>query len=102
MARDGSSGGVIRMAVITPEGVERKFFAGEDIPRWVAPPPSLLPFSSDGERRLTPTTSCSGSGRARRSLRTRSRAPMLLASGHEVGKRATECTRRQDANGYLS
>lgn len=39
MARDGSSGGVIRMAVITPEGVERKFFAGEDIPRWVAPPP---------------------------------------------------------------
>ncbi|KAL7413693.1 20S proteasome subunit [Mrakia frigida] len=32
MARDGSSGGVIRMAVITPGGVERKFFAGADIP----------------------------------------------------------------------
>lgn len=41
MSRDGSSGGVIRMAVITPEGVERKFYAGDDIPRCV--PPFLLP-----------------------------------------------------------
>jgi hypothetical protein len=35
MSRDGSSGGVIRMAVITKEGVERKFYAGDDIPRCV-------------------------------------------------------------------
>jgi hypothetical protein len=42
MARDGSSGGVIRMAVITPGGVERKFFAGADIPRSAAARASLL------------------------------------------------------------
>lgn len=32
MARDGSSGGVIRLAVITESGIERKLFAGKDIP----------------------------------------------------------------------
>lgn len=32
MARDGSSGGVVRMVVITPEGVERKFFSGAQLP----------------------------------------------------------------------
>ena len=32
MARDGSSGGVIRMAVITEKDVERLFFADKDIP----------------------------------------------------------------------
>lgn len=34
MSRDGSSGGVIRMAVIKKDGVERKFFAGDDIPKF--------------------------------------------------------------------
>ncbi|KAI9594761.1 proteasome subunit beta type-6 [Syncephalis fuscata] len=33
MARDGSSGGVIRLAIITEEGVERLFVAGNDLPR---------------------------------------------------------------------
>ena len=32
MARDGSSGGVIRLAVITESGIERKLFAGKNIP----------------------------------------------------------------------
>ncbi|KXN69491.1 20S proteasome subunit [Conidiobolus coronatus NRRL 28638] len=32
MARDGSSGGVIRMAVITEEGVERLFVPGDSLP----------------------------------------------------------------------
>jgi 20S proteasome subunit beta 1 len=32
MARDGSSGGVIRMAVITKDGVERLFVAGNELP----------------------------------------------------------------------
>ncbi|KAI8058548.1 proteasome subunit beta type-6 [Syncephalis plumigaleata] len=33
MARDGSSGGVIRLAIITKEGVERLFIAGNDLPQ---------------------------------------------------------------------
>ena len=32
MARDGSSGGVIRMVVITEDGVERKFISGDKLP----------------------------------------------------------------------
>jgi 20S proteasome subunit beta 1 len=32
MSRDGSSGGVIRMAVITEEGVERLFVPGNELP----------------------------------------------------------------------
>jgi len=32
MSRDGSSGGVIRLAIITKDGVERKFIAGDDLP----------------------------------------------------------------------
>jgi 20S proteasome subunit beta 1 len=32
MSRDGSSGGVIRMAVITEEGVERMFVPGDELP----------------------------------------------------------------------
>jgi len=32
MSRDGSSGGVIRMAVITEDGVERLFVPGNDLP----------------------------------------------------------------------
>jgi hypothetical protein len=32
MARDGSSGGVIRMAVITEKGVERLFVPGDQLP----------------------------------------------------------------------
>jgi len=34
MNRDGSSGGVIRLAVINKEGVERKVFLGDEIPRF--------------------------------------------------------------------
>lgn len=33
MARDGSSGGTIRMAVITKEGVERIFIPGDQLPK---------------------------------------------------------------------
>lgn len=33
MERDGSSGGVIRMAVINEEGIERHFYADKDIPK---------------------------------------------------------------------
>ena len=32
MSRDGSSGGVIRLAVITKDGVERKFVPGDQLP----------------------------------------------------------------------
>ena len=32
MARDGSSGGVIRLAVIDESGVERKFIPGNKLP----------------------------------------------------------------------
>ena len=32
ISRDGSSGGVIRMATIDESGVERKVFTGSDIP----------------------------------------------------------------------
>jgi len=36
MSRDGSSGGVIRIAVITEDGVERLFVPGNELPRfWV-------------------------------------------------------------------
>ncbi|PFH52528.1 hypothetical protein AMATHDRAFT_1935 [Amanita thiersii Skay4041] len=34
MSRDGSSGGVIRMCVITEEGVERLFVPGDQLPRF--------------------------------------------------------------------
>ena len=32
MSRDGSSGGVIRMAAITSDGLERKVLAGNELP----------------------------------------------------------------------
>ena len=32
MARDGSSGGVIRLAVITESGIEKKLISGKNIP----------------------------------------------------------------------
>eukprot|EP00940_MAST-03C_sp_MAST-3C-sp2_P002101 g2101.t1 len=38
MARDGSSGGVIRMVVITKDGVERKFVPGDKLPYMVSYP----------------------------------------------------------------
>ena len=34
MSRDGSSGGVIRLAVITKDGVERIFTPGNALPRF--------------------------------------------------------------------
>jgi len=33
MARDGSSGGVVRIGVITKDGIERHVFAGNDLPQ---------------------------------------------------------------------
>ena len=33
MSRDGSSGGVIRMCVITEDGVERLFVPGNELPK---------------------------------------------------------------------
>ncbi|KAF8842225.1 20S proteasome subunit [Paxillus ammoniavirescens] len=49
MSRDGSSGGVIRMCVITEEGVERLFVAGDQLPKFwegkeVLPMPSAKGF----------------------------------------------------------
>lgn len=32
ITRDGSSGGVIRVATITADGVERRMFSGDEIP----------------------------------------------------------------------
>lgn len=32
MARDGSSGGIIRLAIIDESGVERKFIPGDKLP----------------------------------------------------------------------
>lgn len=34
ISRDGSSGGVIRIAVIQEEGVERLLYTGKDIPKF--------------------------------------------------------------------
>ena len=34
MSRDGSSGGTIRMCVITEDGVERLFVPGDKLPRF--------------------------------------------------------------------
>ena len=34
MSRDGSSGGVIRMVILTEEGVERRFIPGNALPRF--------------------------------------------------------------------
>jgi 20S proteasome subunit beta 1 len=35
IARDGSSGGVIRTAVVTKDGVEREMISGDAIPRFL-------------------------------------------------------------------
>lgn len=32
MSRDGSSGGIVRMAIVDKDGVERKFFHGDQLP----------------------------------------------------------------------
>jgi 20S proteasome subunit beta 1 len=34
IARDGSSGGVIRLASISKDGVERKVILGDEVPRF--------------------------------------------------------------------
>ena len=34
MERDGSSGGVVRMAVISEEGVERQVILGNELPKF--------------------------------------------------------------------
>lgn len=33
MARDGSSGGVVRIGIITKDGIERHVFAGNKLPQ---------------------------------------------------------------------
>ncbi|KIM68658.1 hypothetical protein SCLCIDRAFT_104960 [Scleroderma citrinum Foug A] len=52
MARDGSSGGVIRMCVITEEGAERLFIPGDQLPKFwdgreVLPTPARKPKTVD-------------------------------------------------------
>lgn len=34
MSRDGSSGGVIRLGIITEAGVERRVILGDDLPKF--------------------------------------------------------------------
>ena len=34
MSRDGSSGGVIRMVILTENGVERRFIPGNELPKF--------------------------------------------------------------------
>lgn len=34
MNRDGSSGGVVRLGIITEKGVERRLYTGEKLPRF--------------------------------------------------------------------
>lgn len=34
MSRDGSSGGVVRIGIITKEGVRRLVFRGDDLPKF--------------------------------------------------------------------
>lgn len=34
ISRDGSSGGVVRMAIINEKGVERKLLTGDEIPKF--------------------------------------------------------------------
>lgn len=59
MSRDGSSGGTIRMCVITEDGVERLFVPGDKLPRFwegqevlgaakklgTHPPPAVVPMA---------------------------------------------------------
>ena len=45
MSRDGSSGGVIRMCVITEEGVERVFVPGDQLPKFWEGKEVLSPFN---------------------------------------------------------
>lgn len=48
MARDGSSGGVIRMCVITEDGAERLFVPGDQLPKfWEGREVLGLPVSAD-------------------------------------------------------
>lgn len=34
MSRDGSSGGVVRLGIITAEGIERRVILGNDLPKF--------------------------------------------------------------------
>lgn len=60
MARDGSSGGVIRMCVITEGGVERKFVPGDQLPKfWEGHEVLGKPTSLKAEGGLAPMAVCS-------------------------------------------
>lgn len=52
MSRDGSSGGVIRMCVITEEGVERLFVPGNELPKFWEGEEVL---TGTGKKRTEPT-----------------------------------------------
>ncbi|KAH0840064.1 nucleophile aminohydrolase [Lanmaoa asiatica] len=57
MSRDGSSGGVIRMCVITEEGVERLFVPGDRLPRfWEGKEVLSTPFKNTFENVPVPMT----------------------------------------------
>ena len=34
MNRDGSSGGVVRLGIITEKGIKRQVFSGDELPRF--------------------------------------------------------------------
>ena len=34
LTRDGSSGGVVRLGIITKDGIERRLFKGNELPRF--------------------------------------------------------------------
>eukprot|EP00243_Klebsormidium_subtile_P011302 TRINITY_DN635_c0_g1_i2.p1 TRINITY_DN635_c0_g1~~TRINITY_DN635_c0_g1_i2.p1 ORF type:complete len:242 (-),score=62.16 TRINITY_DN635_c0_g1_i2:58-783(-) len=56
MARDGSSGGVIRTATITEKGVERKMIPGDKLPLWfeeIPVEPGFRPFAKPAEEATT-------------------------------------------------
>lgn len=62
MSRDGSSGGVIRLAVITEQGVQRIFVPGDQVPGTVY---SLVVFKSSryisfGERQFLTSFAMNG------------------------------------------
>ncbi|KAF9509865.1 hypothetical protein BS47DRAFT_1348679 [Hydnum rufescens UP504] len=53
MSRDGSSGGTIRIAVITEDGVERLFIPGNELPTfWEGPP---VPMTVVEAKKVVPT-----------------------------------------------
>ena len=55
MSRDGSSGGVIRMCVITEDGVERLFVPGNELPKfWEGKEVLGMPLTKKGGDEVVP------------------------------------------------